>query len=307
MKVIFYTTRSCFFMLLIFGTMLKSQTLEERLIRFGEVNGKSYIKPFVNAFGANLNSGIYYSADVSTGIDVFVGGKFMFAIVPSNAMEFDADMTELNELRTYPLAPYPSPIRTATILGKDGTMAKSGGAVPDSFKFPNGMNLKVVPLIIPQVSIGNIFGTKAILRYFPYTKLGNWGEVSFMGLGIQHSIDQWIPALPFDWSGHIMYHSLKIKPILNANAFSVGTEISKTFIFATLYAGIAYETSSMEFKYDWKPPLLTQTRSIALKVDGDNSFRFTTGISLKWLIFNINAEYGLSKQSVAVLGLGINI
>lgn len=291
---------------LLLGTIAKSQTLEERLTRFGEVNGRAYVKPFVNAFGANLNSGLYHSADVSTGIDVYVGAKSMFALVPSNAMEFDADMTDLNELRAYPLAPYPSPIRTATILGKDGAMAKSGGAIPDSFKFPNGMNLKAVALIMPQVSIGNIFGTKAILRYLPYTKLGNWGEVSFIGLGVQHSIDQWIPVLPFDWSGHIMYQSLKIKPILDATALSIGTEVSKTFLFLTFYGGIAYEMSSMEFKYNWTP-IPNVTRSINLKIDGDNSFRFTAGLNLKWLIFNINAEYGISKQPVAVLGLGISI
>lgn len=306
MKSIFKTTKLYAVLLLLIGTIVKSQTLEERLIRFGEVNGKAYMKPFVNAFGANLNSGIFNSADVSTGIDVFVGAKFMLAIVPSSATVFDADMTDLNAIRSFPLAPYPSPIRTATVLGKDGALAISGGVVPDTFKFPNGMNLKLVPLIIPQVSIGNIFGTKAILRYFPFAKLGNWGEISFLGLGVQHSLDQWIPTLQFDWSGHIMYHSFKIKPILNANAFSIGTEVSKTFLFATVYGGLAYEMASMEFKYDWLPTP-NYTRRINLKIDGDNYFRFTAGLSLKLLIFNINAEYAIAKQPVAVLGLGISI
>lgn len=306
MKKIFKSKRYFFLMCLLFTNFVYPQSLEERLMKFGEVNGKLFIKPFVNAFGANLNSGIYNSADVSTGIDVFVGAKFLLAIVPSSAMEFDADMTELNALRSFPLEPYPSPIKTATILGKNGAWAVSGGVNPDSFKFPDGTNLKLVPLTVPQVSIGNIFGTKAILRYFPYTKLGDWGEVSFIGFGIQHSIDQWIPMLPFDWSGHAMYHTLKIKPLLSASALSIGTEVSKTFLFMTVFGGVAYEMTSMEFNYNWTPSQFYM-RKINLKIDGDNSFRFTTGLSFKFLIFNIHAEYGISKQPVAVLGLGINI
>ncbi len=291
----------------LFSCVAQSQTLEERLQKFGELNGKGFIKPFVNAFGANLNSGLFHSADVSTGLDVYVGARFLFAIIPASAKEFDADMKELNDLRPAPLAPYPTPIRTATILGKDGAMAKSGGVLPDSFKFPDGMNLKTVPLVVPQVSIGNIFGTRAILRYFPYVKLGNWGEVSFLGIGVQHSIDQWLPALPFYWSAHAMYQNFKIKPVLNASAVSIGTEVSKTFLFATIYGGIAYEYSTMEFKYKWTPPLTGYSKDLELKIDGDNSFRFTAGLSLKWLIFNINAEYSVAKQPVAVLGLGIAI
>lgn len=298
--------KALIFILFFAVNILQSQTLEERLQKFGEVNGKSYIKPFVNAFGANLNSGLFHSADVSTGLDVYVGARFLFALIPSSAQEFDADMTELNELRPYPLAPYPSPIKTATILGKDGALAISGGVNPDTFKFPDGMNMKVVPFIVPQVSIGNIFGTRAILRYFPYVKLGDWGEISFIGVGVQHSIDQWLPVLPFDWSAHAMYQAFKIKPVLDASALSIGTEVSKTFLFATIYGGLAYEFSSMEFKYTWTPTS-SISRDLKFKIDSDNSFRLTAGVSLKWLIFNLNAEYNLAKQPVAVLGLGIAI
>lgn len=41
----------------VLGTTLFAQTLEERLQKFGEDFAKGYTKPFIDGFGAGLNSG----------------------------------------------------------------------------------------------------------------------------------------------------------------------------------------------------------------------------------------------------------
>jgi hypothetical protein len=294
---------------LIFTTILKAQSLEERLNKFGEKFGKGYVTPFVSAFGANLNSGLYHSADLETGIDVYVGAKFTVALIPTSAQEFNADMSELNSLRGI-LPHYPNSVKTATFFGNKGTKVPGSVAPGDTLQLPDGTNLTVMPLAVPHITLGNIYGTRAMLRFFPATKLENVGEFSFIGFGLQHDVGQWLPTpLPFDWSAHIMYQSMKVKPVLEATAFSFGTEISKTLAIATFYGGIAYESATMNFKFNWTPPLpLDQTpKEVKFDLSGDNTVRFTAGVALKLLIFHISADYSIAKQPVATLGIGIAI
>ncbi|MDI6803327.1 MAG: hypothetical protein QME58_05710 [Bacteroidota bacterium] len=288
----------------LFVSAVTAQTVEERLQKFGKGYAKGYMQPFVNAFGANLNSGIFHTADVSTGIDVYVGAKFMFALIPDEAKKFQADLSDLNYYR--PINKYPTPVETATIFGTDGTIVP-GSIIPgDTLRLANGMNSGIFLIPVPHIAIGNILGTRALIRYYPTTKIGDFGEFSFLGFGLQHNIGQWFVPLPFDWSAHIMYQNLKLKPLIEASALSFGTQISKTLLFATFYGGFAYETSSMELKYQWTPPGVAATE-VKITMNGENTFRITAGLGLKFFIFHINAEYNYSNQPVALLGLGIAI
>lgn len=283
---------------------VSAQSVEERLQKFGTGYAKGYMQPFVNAFGANLNSGIFHTADVSTGIDVYVGAKFMFALIPNDAKKFKADLSDLNYYR--PTNKYQTPVETPTIFGDKGTVVPGSPIPGDTLKLADGVNLDLFPLAVPHIALGNFMGTRAIFRYFPATKIGDFGEFSFLGFGLQHHIGQWFVPLPFDWSAHIMYQNLKLKPLIEASALSFGTQVSKTLLFATVYGGVAYETSSMELKYQWTPPS-SAAREVKVNISGENSIRLTAGLGLKLFIFHINAEYNYSNQPVALLGLGIAI
>lgn len=220
----------------LFVSAVTGQSLEERINKFGQKFGKGYVSPFVSTFGANLNSGLYHSADLGTGIDVYVGAKFTVALIPTSAQEFDADMSELNALRPTGTGTYPTSVKTATFFGNKGTKVPGSTIPGDTLQLPNGTNLKAVPLAVPHIMLGNILGTRMMLRYFPAMKIDKYGEFSFIGIGFQHDVGQWLPTpLPFDWSAHVMYQTMKVKPVVEATAFSLGTEISKTFMFATIY------------------------------------------------------------------------
>jgi hypothetical protein len=280
--------------------------LEEKLNKFGQDFSKGYVKPLVTAFGADLNSGLYHNSKLKTGIDIYFGIKFMVAFIPSSSQEFNADLSELNAARD-PLPSYGTPVKTATFFGNKGAVATS---TLDTLQLPDGVNLKYAPVAVPHISIGNIFGTRAIIRFAPSYKIKDMGEFSFIGIGVQHDIGQWLPTpLPFDWSAHIMYQSMKVKPVVEANAFSFGTEVSKTFAIATVYGGFAYESSSMKFKYNIDPTsdLYQTIQRVEFDLTGENTVRLTAGLALKLLIFNINADYSIAKQPVASLGIGFAI
>jgi hypothetical protein len=293
--------------LALYSNLFGGDSFEERLLKFGKGYAKGYSTPFATAFGAGLNSGIFHTADVSTGIDVYVGVKLMAALIPNSARTFNADLSDLNALPANPA--YTTPVKTATIFGGKGESVL-GSTYGDTLKLADGSDLKIVPFAVPHITIGNIFGTRAILRFFPSQKISDFGEFSFYGIGLQHDISQYLVAVPFDWSAHVMYQSLKVKPLIESSAFSIGTEVSKTLIVLTVYGGIAYETSNMKFKYNWTPVIARvpgQQKEVKFDLTGENTIRLTAGLSLKLLIFHISADYSIAKQPVATLGLGIAI
>jgi len=54
------------FLIILFGIISIAQgDIINDLKNFGEVNGKEYMKPFVNAFGSDLNSGWFSTAKTS--------------------------------------------------------------------------------------------------------------------------------------------------------------------------------------------------------------------------------------------------
>lgn len=65
---------------------------------------------------------------------------------------------------------------------------------PEVFALPRGLNIKQIGAGIPQLEIGSLYGTELLIRFIPQINLGkNIGKFSFWGIGIKHSISQYVP------------------------------------------------------------------------------------------------------------------
>lgn len=282
------------------------QTIEQRVKNFGDNFAKSYMGPFVDAFGASLNSGWYSTANVDNGISLYLGVKVMAMPIPDDA-------------KTFAIASVFDPSVTdnaPTIFGEKDTDVPISGAVQASpiKTYPRGFGLSLVPMIIPQAQVGNIMGTRAILRFLPTMAMGDYGDFSFFGIGIQHSISQYIPLVPVDLSALVSYQSLTLGDLVSAKAYSLGAQVSKSLPFITFYGGLAWEKSSMSFGYDAVLPdpldpthTHTVTQHVGFDADGKNTIRATVGFSLSLAIIKLNADYSFASQPVATLGIGIGI
>jgi hypothetical protein len=88
---------------------------------------------------------------------------------------------------------------------------KAGGITLASFKAPKGIDWKYVPVPTAQIGIGLPFGTELKFRFIPKIKIQD-GDISLWGVGILHSIMQYIPGnklTPFDVSVFAGYTQLQ--------------------------------------------------------------------------------------------------
>lgn len=296
------------------------QSISEVLSKIAGDNAKNYIQPAVDAFGANLNSGLYYTADVHGVLGFDIGLRAMVVFVPDDQLKFVAVLPDsvVGPGGTKIASGYPRNHETATVWGGKGQegVQSTNSSVPP-FPFPGGVDLKTVPLAVPQLSVGLPLGTEILLRYLPTIKISeSIGKLSFFGIGLRHDIDQYIPVpgFPIDISAQFVYQSFSVKDtadrnILDTKAISLGAQVSKTFAIATLYGGIAYENTAITIgPYQHADPSTGTTITInAFDVTAKNNFRFTVGAGIKLAIINLNIDYSLASTSVLSAGLSLGL
>lgn len=110
--------------------------------------------------------------------------------------------------------------------------------------------------------------------------------------------------MPVDFAVQILYNSFSMKDLVDASNIAFNVHASKSFGLFTGYAGLQYESSSMDLSYTYNDPNGTNPdQDFTVSIDGDNSFRFTLGGTLKLAVVSLNIDYSLGSQSVATGGL----
>jgi hypothetical protein len=287
------------FLLILSTRVSPAETIQERLQKFGKSYAQGYLQPFGNAFTASQNSGWFQTANVSNGLDLFIGVKAMLLPIPSDSRSFSFASPANNQVQSIP-----------TLFGDETEVPISGmpaGLTPSNYL--KGLNLSWAPMAVPHVSIGNMFGTRLMFRYLPPVKLQDYGDVSLFGVGVQHSISQYFPGVPVDLAAHVAYQKFNVGDIISVKAFNFGAEVSKTLFILTIYGGVEYETATMSISYtgQYDDPVTHAHLVVPIGFDfaGANTFRATAGLGISLGFIKINAEYSAASQPVAVAGIGI--
>jgi hypothetical protein len=197
--------------LVLFSSVSYSQFKNVDFLRSVPADGvkylQSYISPWANAFGSGLSGGWYNTAKPHKlgGFDLTISTSV--GIVPTSAETFDVSKIGMTSLTGTGMAP--------TIAGpsKDGPLLtyKSGGTTLASFNAPQGADWRYIPVPTAQVGVGLPFGTELKFRFIPKIKIKD-GDVSLWGVGLLHSIMQYIPGnklTPFDLSLFAGYTKLQ--------------------------------------------------------------------------------------------------
>jgi len=176
-------------------------------------------------------------------------------------------------------------------------------------------DMSMLPLFAPQLGVGTFMGTKLYARFIPPMDLGEFGDLSYWGVGAQHNIKAWLPVpLPIDISGALFTQQMKIGDIAEATATTMGVNVGKTlglrFLSVTPYAGLMYEQAKMKFQYDYligNNPVTNEPmrQKISFELDGDNNSRMVLGAAFRLGVFNLSADYNIGKYNSVTTSFGI--
>ncbi|HJZ41483.1 MAG TPA: DUF6588 family protein [Bacteroidales bacterium] len=271
------------------------QDIEGLISKYTEENGKGYMQPFADAFGANLNTGLFHSAQIEKlGFQLYIGVKASTAFITDKRRTFMA--TTEGSFTPEQTAEVPTvfgPAESVEVSGNGGTV----------YVFPGGLNVTMLPFVIPQLTLGSVFGTDLTLRYFTYSLDEEIGKLEHFGWGIRHSISQYIPGLPVDLAVGIYNQHFSVGDIVESNTWLISAQASRRVLLFTFYGGLGYEKALMNIEYDQEDG----GSIVSFDLTGSNSIRFTAGVTFNLGPVKLNVDYSLASQSVLCAGLGIGI
>jgi hypothetical protein len=270
--------------------------LEKTLQQYNAATVTGYIQPVADLFGADMHAGYYHNAWIApTGFSLGFDIVAMASIV-QDAQKFYTAST--------PAGFDPTTFKTATIFGGKGTTVNFGGL---SFKGSDGIfNTSFFPLIVPQLRIGSLYGSDLTLRFITVPSIGDdkIPVITLWGVGVRHSISQYIPNAPLDMAAGVYFNSFKVGDIMDFKGFAANLQASKSIKILIVYGGIAYESSKMNLTFRSTDP--TVTDKVDIDLDGANQFRFTAGVGVSLGILKVfaDANFGSVTNYSAGIGFG---
>jgi hypothetical protein len=282
--------------LFIFTTIPLFSQIEDRFSQLAETNATAYAQPFATTLGTAINSNGYYTADIPAMFSFSVSFRGMYILIPESQKSFTPIFSEPG---------YEPTKTTATIYGNKG----AAYAGPDGYiVMPPGINQTGIPVAYPQIG-ASFLGTQIILRYLPNIPIAESNDLSIIGVGVAHSISQYIPLFPVDLAVQVLFNNVKVSGVMKLNNIAFNVHASKTLGPLTPYVGLQYEKTSLDLDYTYKAEFQTGGTSvnsdqrISMTIDGSNDFRATVGAALKLAVLVFNADFSFSSQPVASGGL----
>jgi hypothetical protein len=276
-----------------------SQTpLEDAVKQLNSDLVKGYLQPFINSASANINAGHYSTAQIPD-----MGFTFRLQVVGAGTVIGDAEKT----YTATPPSPFAqNPVQTATVFGDRG--ASVSGPANMTYYFQNGqIKANLFPSVVPQLTIGSVFGTQAVLRYASIPEFHDFPRSTLFGVGAQHSISRYLPDVPVDLAVGIYYNNFSVGDFITSHAMCYGAHVSKTFAIITAYGGLQYETASMDVNYTFTGQGSVPSTTIGLQLESEVSVVATVGLDFNLGILHVNGDANFGKVTALSGGIGFGI
>ncbi len=319
---------------------LFAQDLNQNLSKVAGQYAESYLQPFINAYGAAMNSGFYNSmkmeSNSASGLHISFSIESTGSFVPASEKSFSAvynttavfdtmgqsqTVSAKATVKNAPTIFGSTDPGTATIDINDTVSIGGLYYMPvhqtrEESTFGSVVNTDVAPMFVPQLSIGTFLGTDIFLRWLPSINLGSYGNTNYFGIGVRHNLSQYLNNPPVKILTYFSYQNFNIKDstgteFLSTTAYAAGIQVVKSFGIFELYGGVQYEGSVLQVNYNYIPPSNSGNSNYRLninfRVNGKNSFRILAGASLSIGRLSINSDLNLSRINVITFGLGYNI
>jgi len=279
-------------------------TVQNQISVYTGDNAVGYLQPLANAFGAALNSSFGYSAYIPKArVRIALEAPVMGVMFDDEDRRFDA----VTEAGFSPVTHSSAP--TVVGSGDAVTVTGDGGA---TFSFPGGLDLNSFGLVVPQLRVGALMGTEALVRWAAYEQGdADIGKIELFGIGARHSVSQYLGAAPpLDVSLGAMWQEVKVGDnghggdFVTTDALSIQVQASKRapvgFLTFEPYAGVAWESFSADLSYDD-----TNGDPVTVALDGDNDMRFTIGAGFNFVAGQLWADYNFSETNNFSFGLAL--
>ena len=294
--------RSCIVLpLFLCVTIVRAESDLEKVLRqqnSGTVTG--YVQPIADLFGANMHSGFNHTAKIPT-----TDFHFKFEIIGMAGLVSDGQKTYRAKA---PAGFGVTDFQTATVFGGKGTLITSQADTSLKYRGSDGvLSTTIFPFATPQITIGHLYGTEVQLRYVPIPEISSakLPKITLFGIGVRHSISQYIEESPLDLAFGVLYNSFTIGDLITVKGYGFALQASKEFSVLVLYGGVQYEKSTLTISFTSTDPTATLP-NVNVDLEGSNVVRGTVGAGFNLGFFKIfaDANFGAITGFSGGIGFG---
>ncbi len=259
-------------------------------------NVKGYLNPLPKALSSTLNMAEFQSAAIPiAGFNLTVG-------IHAMGVTF-SDEDNRYTPKDPPGFTSTSSVQAPTVVGNTQAVVQPGQGGTTLYH-PGGFDLGQFVIAVPQLAIGSVLGTRAVVRWVQFDAGDSeLGKVELFGVGLQHSISRYLSSpLPVDLAIGGMYQTFKLgdNDLIDTKAMHVEVTASKKFgLFFQPYAAIGYDTFSMDVNYDQAGG----SQNVKVEFDDENSAHFTAGLLLGFPMVKLHAQVDSAAETGAAIGL----
>ena len=161
----------------------------------------------------------------------------------------------------------------------------------------------MMPMAVPQIQIGSLYGTEVSARFLPTITLGKYGSISTWGIGIKHGFTSHFKNSPVEGAIGLAYNKISINDskdgeFVNASSFAVNIQFSKSLSVFTFYTGLQYEKTSVDLNLKY------QNLSASMSYENENKIKAIVGMNIKLGPVNLNGDYSFGKTNSVSAGFG---
>ena len=262
-------------------------------------NVKGYLKPLPKALSATLNMAEFQSGNIPiAGFNLTVG-------VHAMGVTFSDDDKKYTPKDPPGFTHTGAQLEVPTVVGGTLAVAQPGSGGTTLYN-PGGFDISQFTIAVPQIAIGSVAGTRAVVRWIQFDAGDNeLGHVSLFGIGVQHSISRYLKQLPVDLAVGGMYQTFTLgdNKLIDTKVFHGEVTASrKLAMWIQPYVGIGFDTFSMEANYD-QTVSGGGTTKYNVKFDNENAFHGTLGVLLGFPLVKLHAQVDTAAETGAALGL----
>jgi len=284
-------------LLLAAGVGAATAQLNEDLLSLTDENLKAYVDPLQVALSGTLNSAVFRTGYVPRGkFDIALGAAAMAVSFSDDDRSFrPVDPPGFSSLEPQDVPTIVGDLGGVIIPGEDGL----------AWAYPGGFDMEGFEIAAPQLSIGCVMGTRAIVRFIPPIDLGDsdLGEFEYFGVGGQHSISQYMPNLPIDLALGAFYQDFKIgEDLLHVQSMQFNVTGSRQYGILQPYLGLGYDTLTLDAHAEDED---YPEDAIDVSLDRHSNVHFTAGLMARLSILGIYGEYNSGATSGFAVGFDL--
>lgn len=273
-----------------------AQKVDEIISSYTGANAKGFLQPLANTLTSTFNTGQAHKTSIDDGLHVYIGAVAFTTFVFDDKLKYFTGTTDRN------FSPEQS-AQVSTIVGPSKAVSVNG-TNGTSYTFPAGLGLKYFTVAVPQLTIGNIFGTELTGRFIAIDLGGDFGKLSLLGGGLRHDLGQYfIPSdSKFIISAEYAYQQFKAGNYVSLTTHKAGIYAGQQGKIFNYFAYAGYQNGAMNIRYNDS----VDASPVNIDLTNKNPLLLGIGAGAKLWILRLHLQASFISPVVVAGGLGLS-